>query len=199
MNKIEQLLHSGDMRTKGKAEEVVVPVLSRPRLFDNVISAILTDNPGIRMRASDAAEKISRIHPAWLRPYKRLSIETIAKINQQEVRWHTAQILPRLKLNKNERQRVIALLKMYLLDKSRIVKTFAMQALTEIAIQDNGYVEGVRNLLDKLTEEGSLAMKARGRKLLFLLKKTKPSVTLQSRQYPHGQLRGINPRATISH
>ncbi|MGB9440044.1 MAG: hypothetical protein WCB15_19005 [Desulfobacterales bacterium] len=173
MNKIQNLLKIGDLRTTGKSDEVVKLVLSKPPIFKEVVNAILTDDPGIRMRASDAAEKITRIHPEWLNPYKKLLLNEIAKIKQQEVRWHTAQMLPRLKLTKTERKRAFGLLLTYLEDKSRIVKTSTMQALADIAIQDNTYLNQVNRLLSSLIKEGSPAMKARGKKLLLTLKKIK--------------------------
>jgi len=71
VNKIQSLLKVGDLRTTGKSDEVVKLVLSRPPIFKDVVNAILSDDPGIRMRASDAVEKISQIHPEWLNPYSR--------------------------------------------------------------------------------------------------------------------------------
>jgi len=171
VNKIEKLLRIGDLRTTGKSEEVVSMVLANPQLFDDVVNAILTDDPGIRMRASDAAEKITLIHSEWLHPYKKLFLDKISKINQQEVRWHTAQMIPRLKLTKAERKRVFDLLLTYLEDKSRIVKTSTMQALADIAIQDNAYLNRVQRLLSGLIQKGSPAMKVRGKKLLLTLLK----------------------------
>jgi len=171
VNEIQSLLKVGDLRTTGKSDEVIKMVLSKPSMFKEVINAILTDDPGIRMRASDAAEKITKIHPEWLVPYKKLFLDKIVKIKQQEVRWHTAQILPRLKLTKTERKRVFGLLLIYLEDKSRIVKTSTMQALADIAIQDNTYLNQVRRLLSSLIKEGSPAMKTRGKKLLLALEK----------------------------
>ena len=171
MNDIEKLLSIGNLRTTGKSGEVVKLVLSNPKLFEDVVNAILTDNPGIRMRASDAAEKITQIHPEWLHPYKKLFLEKITKINQQEVRWHTAQMLPRFKLTKAERESVFDLLLTYLEDRSRIVKTSTMQALADIAMQDSAYLNKVQRLLSSLIQEGSPAMKARGKKLLLALEK----------------------------
>ena len=171
MNRIEKLLSIGDLRTTGKSEEVVKLVLANPQLFDDVVNAILTNDPGIRMRASDAAAKITQIHSEWLHPYKKLFLDKISKINQQEVRWHTAQMMPRLKLTKAERKRVFDLLLTYLEDKSRIVKTSTMQALADIAIQDNAYLNQVQRLLSGLIQEGSPAMKVRGKKLLLILEK----------------------------
>jgi hypothetical protein len=167
------MLRTGDLRTKGRSEDVVNLVLSKPGLFGEVIAAMLDDDSGIRMRASDAAEKISRVHPAWLKPHKKLIITTIADVGQQEVRWHAAQILPRLELSSDERRKVVALLKSYLSDDSRIVKTFAMQGLADIALQDGTYLKEVRALIETLTRSGSPAMKARGKKLLSKLKQGK--------------------------
>jgi len=170
-NKIQSLLKVGDLRTTGKSDEVVKLVLSRPPIFNEVVNAILANDPGIRMRASDAAEKITKIHPEWLNPYKKLLLDKITKIKQQEVRWHTAQMLPRLKLTKAERKKVFDILLTYLEDKSRIVKTSTMQALADIAIQDTTYLSQVHRLLSSLIKEGSPAMKARGKKLLLTLEK----------------------------
>jgi len=173
VNKIEKLLSGGNLRTVGKSEEVVKMVLSKPGLFRDVVSAILSDNAGIRMRASDAVEKITRLHPEWLEPHKKLFINRIAEIEQQEVRWHTSQILPRLNLTADERKKVFALLLSYLDDNSRIVNTCSMQALADIALQDNAYLDNVRDILSRLIEIGSPAMKARGKKLLLKLEKIK--------------------------
>jgi len=169
MNRIEKLLSVGDLRTAGKSEEVVILVSSNPKLFGDVINAILLENPGLRMRASDAVEKITRDHPEWLKPYKRMFLSKIASINQKEVRWHTAQILPRLNLTKKERELVYDLMQSYLKDESSIVKAFAMQALTDIAMQDSSYVDKVRKQLKRLMKEGTPAMKSRGKKLLVAL------------------------------
>jgi len=169
LNKIEKLLSIGDLRTAGKSEEVVKLVSSKPKLFDDVVNAILVDDPGTRMRASDAVEKITRVHPEWLKPYKRQFLSKIVNIEQKEVRWHTAQILPRFNLTKKERKKVFTLMLIFLEDESRIVKTFAMQTLTDIAVQDNSYVNNVRNIVKKLMQNGAPAMKSRGKKLLVTL------------------------------
>lgn len=171
MTRIAKLLSVGDLRTTGKSDEVVSQVFANPRLFNDVINAILVDSPGIRMRASDVAEKITRIHPEWLQSYKRLFLNEISKINQKEVKWHTAQMLPRFNLTKRERARVFSILLTYLEDESRIVKTFTMQALADLAMQDSSYATRVRDLLNRLIRQGSPAMRSRGKKLLLRMSK----------------------------
>jgi hypothetical protein len=80
-----------------------------------------------------------------------------------------AQMLPRLRLTARERDDATAILFDYLEDKSSIVRTFAMQALGELAMQDRRLRSGVIPLLERLTEGGTPAMRSRGRELLKLL------------------------------
>lgn len=169
---IIEKLKKGDMRQKGRSEEVATDVLRRPELFNQVIRGMIHQDAGVRMRAADAAEKITRVIPNILYPYKKLLISKIADSDQQEVRWHVAQLVSRLKLTSAERKQVVAVLVSYLQDKSSIVRTFAMQALTDIAISDSSYRSRITNLIKSLTETGTPAMKSRGKKLLALLEKT---------------------------
>jgi len=169
MNDIEKLLSTGDLRTTGKSEKVVKLVISNPDLLTDVVNVIPGGNPGASMRACDALEKISRDNPDWLKPFKRQLLTEIAAIDQKEVRWHLAQILPRLDLSSKERARVYELMQAYLEDHSSIVKTFAMQTLTDIAMQDHSYIDKVRSQVKRLMNEGSPAMKSRGKKLLATL------------------------------
>lgn len=52
---------------------------------------------------------------------------------QKEVRWHSAQMLPRLRLKSNQVERAVALLLRCLDDDSRIVRLCALQAFTDVA------------------------------------------------------------------
>jgi hypothetical protein len=76
----------------------------------------------------------------------------------------------RLKLSKEEQAVVVEVLLDYLNDKSKIVKTFSMQALADFAERDAGLRTRVIKLLEELTTTGSPAMRSRGRILLEKLK-----------------------------
>lgn len=169
MDKIEKLLSYGDLRTAGNSEKVLELVFNDPELFDSVVNSIFSDNPATRMRASDAVEKISIDHPEWLKPYKKLFLTKIAEIKQKEVKWHVAQILPRFTLTPKEREKVYNIMLVYLDDSSQIVKTFAMQALTDIALQDTNYIDRVRSIVLNLMKNGAPSQQSRGRKLLKVL------------------------------
>ena len=154
------------MRSTGRSDEVVADVLADPDLFDTLFRGILAPEPIVRMRAADAVEKISTVRPEYLRPYKRILVEQIAGIEQQEVRWHVAQMLPRLDWSQDERATIIEILMGYLDDESKIVKTFTMQALADFAARDANLRPQIVELVKELTETGSPAMKSRWRKLV---------------------------------
>ena len=165
-------LVGGDRRSIGRVDEVVADVLTDPDLFDSLFYGMLADDPIIRMRAADAIEKITARQPEYLQPYKTRLIEQVATIDQQEVRWHVAQMLPRLDVTPAEQAVIVEILRSYLGDRSKIVKTFAMQALADLAERDAGLRPEITALLKELTATGSPAMQSRGRKLLARLKKS---------------------------
>lgn len=162
-------LAGGDRRSIGRSADVVRHVLGDASRFSILIDGLSHDDPLIRMRCADTAEKVSSEHPEWLQPFKGELIEIAASSTQQEVRWHLAQMLPRLKLSDRERHAVIALLYDYLDDKSRIVKAFGMTALAELASHDTQLRAKLIPTLKRLVRIGSPAMRSRGKKLLTRL------------------------------
>ena len=159
-----------DRRSIGNSNEVVAAVLADPSLFEIVFKGMSSKDPVLRMRCADVVEKVTVQHPEYLVPYKRKLIVEVSKINQQEVRWHVAQLFSRLELTNNERKEVLDIISEYLKDKSKIVKTFSMQALADIVEQNVDLKPEIIEKLGILTQEGSPAMKSRGRKLLSKLK-----------------------------
>src|SRR5271154_3412153 len=123
------LLEGGTRRTIGRSDEVAALVSAEPVLFPELIDGLWSDNPLVRMRASDAAEKITRKQPELLQPYKKELLSLMAEAHEQELRWHLAAMIPRLKLSPKQRYTAINALVYYLEDRSSIVKTFALQGL----------------------------------------------------------------------
>lgn len=171
MADILDMLAGGDRRSVGRVDEVVQMVLNEPGLFDPLFAGLRHDNPVIRMRAADAVEKITARHFEYLQPYKEQLLGSIASIDQQEVRWHVAQLLSRLAFNPGERQTAVRILRGYLDDRSQIVKTSAIQALADLAETDAGLRQELIPLLEQLVQTGSPAVKSRGRRLLAKLKR----------------------------
>ena len=166
------LLEGGDRRTTGRSDQVADIVAKDPKLFPKLIAGLWSADPLVRMRAADAAEKVTRGDPQLLRPYKKELLGLMTEATEQELRWHLAAMVPRLLLNAAERHLAISSLIDYLEDRSSIVKTFALQGLADLA-QDDPRIRGrVVEILREATRNGTPAMKARSRKLLLHLERT---------------------------
>jgi len=163
---IAALLEGSDRRSIGRSNEMARLVLRRPRHFRELIACLWDENPMVRMRAADAAEKVSAKKPRLLDRYKAELLGLLAEAEQIELRWHLAAMVPRLPLTLRERHRAAAALHRYLNDRSSIVKTFALQGLADLARSEAGLRPRVKQLLEDAVQSGTPAMRARARKLL---------------------------------
>lgn len=172
LNPFLSVLEKGDLRTTGEVDTVVKRVLRKSKEFDVLFPLLTHQNPAVRMRAADAVEKISIVRPDLLTKYKK-TIFRIAEHPQQEVRWHIAQLFPRLKLSQKEMVYVEFILNKYLVNtKSNIVRVNCLQALTDLALQrklDRAKIK--RTIRFFMDEVGTPSIRTRGKKLLKDLEK----------------------------
>lgn len=166
MHPLLKKLEGNDRRKIGRSEEVASDVLKEPDLIRVLIDGLYIENPIVRMRAADAMEKASLEHPGYLIPYKQQLFKLAATSKQKEVRWHMAQILPRLNLSHDENIRAVNMFLVYLTDNSSVVNTFVMQAFADIAKTDEELRPALLIHITELTAIGTPAMKARGKILL---------------------------------
>ncbi len=160
------MLAGGDRRSIGEANRVAALVLRQPKRMAELIQCLWNEDPIVRMRAADAAEKVSAKKPALLGAFKAELFTLIDESTQAEVRWHLAVMIPRLLLDPQERERAIAALSLFFDDRSSLVKTAAIQGLAELS-RGNPELEGdMVDLLERTCRTGTPAMKARSRILL---------------------------------
>ena len=162
---IVSMLKGGDRRSIGKANQIANLILSEPKRFAELIQCLWDDDPIVRMRAADAAEKVTLTRPELLNPHKQELLGLLAETEQIELRWHLALMVPRLALTASERRRAAENLRRYLEDRSSIVKTFTLQGLADLARQDASLRELAKQAIEESLRKGTAAMKARARKL----------------------------------
>ena len=180
MSNILDKLQGGDLRSIGKANEVVQEIKKNPALFNEVFCGLSDNDPVIRMRSADVVEKVTKDRPELLLGYSSKVISILASVDQQEVCWHLAQISPRLEYTKQEKRRVTESLKKLLSHKSKIVRVSAMEALTSFAERDESILKEVTELIMAQMKNGSPAVLARGRNLLRRLEGKKVNETLKN-------------------
>jgi len=163
---LTRTLGGGDRRSIGASNQVARQILrSHPRLAE-LIACLWSGDPLVRMRAADAAEKVSARRPDLLERFKAELLGLSQEATQPELRWHLALMLPRLSLSPPEKELARTALRSYLDDRSSIVKTCALQGLTEISRGDASAQVEIVELLEMACRTGTPAMKARSRKLL---------------------------------
>ena len=148
---------------------MVEGVLQSRRRLPALIECLLDPDAAVRMRAADALEKVSLTRARDIDRYAPVLIDLLAQTEQQEMQWHLAALLPRLRLSHRERRRTAELLQNCLEARSSIVKTFALQGLFDLSLCETSLKPTVIGLLRAAEKSGTPAMKARSRKLLARL------------------------------
>jgi len=82
---ILELLEGGDRRSIGRADEVAAIVSRQLNLFRELMTGLRAEDPLVRMRAADAAEKVSRKNPELLKPYNAELLGLMSEADQQEL------------------------------------------------------------------------------------------------------------------
>lgn len=169
MHALLRSLSGGDRRSVGESNRAAALILEQPKLIAVLFQGLDSTDPVLRMRCSDAIEKATAKRPELLAPYKKALMQKYSKIEQQEVRWHVALLLSRLLLTTQEATAVVKLLLSFTNDRSSIVRTMTMQALTDVALRSRHLLPEVTEHIQELSVIGTPAMKARSKKLLRAL------------------------------
>jgi oligoendopeptidase F len=159
-------LRGGDLRSIGRANEVVGDIEKNVSLFETVSRGLYDSDPIVRMRSADVIEKVTQNKPELLSNHTSEVISILTTAKQQEVCWHMAQIAPRLPYSPNEENEIIKALKRYLTHKSKIVRVSAMESLANIAERNRSILNEVMEIIKMQEATGSPAIQVRGRKLL---------------------------------
>lgn len=164
--KVLKKLQGGDLRSIGRSNETAREVAESPARFAALFEAIFADDPVLRARAADACEKAAKKNPALLAPLKKRLLAALPKVQQQEVRWHVAQMLAYVKTSTAEKKRAAAILKKWFAtDDSRIVRVMSLQALADFAKAEPGMRDEVSALICTALDSGIPSLAARARKL----------------------------------
>ncbi|MBI5447680.1 MAG: hypothetical protein HY939_03000 [Gammaproteobacteria bacterium] len=166
MHPFRDLLKGGDLRSIGKANEVVEIVIHAPERIQELTLCLKSKDPIVRMRASDAIEKISHSHPKLIQIIKDALIRESTHTEQQEVKWHLAQVFERLELSTCDRKIIVPILFRWLeQDSSRIVQVSSLQCLVSFADRDRQLRRKVLQKIEAAASFGSPAIQVRCRKL----------------------------------
>ena len=102
---VEALLTGGDPRSLRNADIVVDAASRQPERLEELVQCVFSAGEIVRMRASDALEKVCRAHPRLLQRFVPRLLGEMSRIEQASVQWHLAQILAEVPLDEGNRPR----------------------------------------------------------------------------------------------
>ena len=160
-------LSGGDPRSLGRTEEVVKFVRSNPKHLRGLFDCLFNHDEIVRMRTSDALEKICREQPDLLKPFTKRLLNEVSEINQPSVQWHLAQILAEIQLNAADSKKAIDLLKRNLIQfDDWIVTNLTLESLAKFAREDDSLHDDFLVILAKYQNSCHKSVQSRVRKLL---------------------------------
>jgi hypothetical protein len=123
------------------------------------------------MRAADAVEKVTLRHKEFLVPHRTQLLNLLNSAINIELKWHIAQLVPRLPLEPHELNEVWAILSYWAQNpnESKIVRVHSLQGLFELSQQTPAFSNTFTKILDKVDHEPIPSLKARIKKLRKLL------------------------------
>jgi hypothetical protein len=167
MPQLANKLKGGDLRSIGNAN-AILPEITNQQKFDELFSGLFNADRLVVMRSADAIEKITISHPEYLKSHKKELLELLYTATHIELKWHLAQLMPRLmqqiNISEDKMGKVWDKLSQQALDKterSRIVRVLSLQALFDIQKQYPELKKDFIDTMEKMDRENIPSIKAR--------------------------------------
>ncbi len=166
MTKYQDILKGGDLRSIGKANEVVSSVNSQED-FDELFSGMTNPDRKVVMRTADAVEKITVHHSDYLQKHKKDVLAFCRTATDIELKWHLALIVSRVKLTETEFGKTWTTLTGWATDRkeSKIVRVNSIQGLYNLLQQRPELLQDFNLTLSAVEKENIASINARIRKI----------------------------------
>lgn len=148
-------------------EKLLEIAAADPLIMSEIMRGVLHEEPCIKMQAAAMVEKVTRVRPLFLTPYKRVLLNEISLIEQPEVRQQVAVLYGRVMWDEWELQQIVALLINWIdtqEDEDSIIN--AMQSLHRLAMQKEWIFPKYVECLTKALKHTNLSVKNLAKKLL---------------------------------
>ncbi|HXX79417.1 MAG TPA: hypothetical protein VEI53_13050, partial [Ktedonobacteraceae bacterium] len=148
-------------------------VLHDPAKVGELFECVIDEDDYVRMRASDALEKVCRSNPSIVQPLKTRVLHEMSVIDQPSVQWHYAQIVDQLQLNPQETAEVIRKLQSnFETYDDWITRSITMEVLGNFAVHDDALRAYLMPKLEELTKDRRVSISTRAQKVLKRLAKS---------------------------
>jgi hypothetical protein len=163
---LTHLLLGKDLRTI-RQNSMVVQSIHDQETFDELFGLVFHHERPLVLRAVDAVEKVTSKHPEFLRPHKVQLLSILKSADHKELKWHVAQLIPRVPLSGNETEKVWHTLSYWVLNRneSKIVRVNSLQGLFDLVKINSGLKPDLENIIAAIEHEMIPSLQARIKKI----------------------------------
>src|SRR5690348_4524821 len=160
------LLARRDRRSLPVVAVAVTAINREPARVAELVSALMSLDPVVSLRAADALEKLAHRRTELLTPYREQFLRVGISTADPAVRWNLIQILVRLVSGQRAALSLARRLRAwYLSDASAIVRTGCLGGIVTLAASEPRLTAMAHELLDDAKHAPSAAVRARARRL----------------------------------
>src|SRR5687767_12489657 len=165
-NDFTKLLLGKDLRTIGQ-NNIVIRAVKDQKSFDELFRLIFHHERPIVMRVADAVEKLTVKHPEYLKSHKSQLLRALKSADHKELKWHIAQLITRVDLNRKELEDVWHILTYWTQNKneSRIVRVNSLQGLFDLSRLHPEFRKDFDKTVATIEREGVPSIRARIRRI----------------------------------
>lgn len=157
----------GGNKRKINNQPVVEAVLHDSTRVGELFECVKDEDEYVRMRASDALEKVCRSDASIVQPLKTRILNEMSIIDQPSVQWHYAQIVDKLQLNTQETEKVISKLQSnFEKYDDWITRNITMEVLGNFALRDEALRAYLVPKLEELTKDRRVSISTRALKIM---------------------------------
>lgn len=161
------LLTGGDPRSLRNVGIVIEAASRQPGRLEELVQCVFSADEIVRMRASDALEKVCRAHPGLVQRFVPRLLAEMPLIEQASVQWHLAQILTEVQLDEEQQAQAVAVLEHNLgTSGDWIVTNLTLQALATFARTSPAVRTRLVERLHHFQDSPYKSVASRSRKLL---------------------------------
>lgn len=162
-----EILSEDSEEARNLLERLLEIAASDPLIFDEIMRGVLHDDLCIKMQAASMVEKVTRVRPLFLTPYKRVLLNEFSKIAHPGVRQQVAVLYGRVMWDEWEMKQVVVLLIKWIdTEENEDSIKNSMESLYKLAMQKKWILPACVESLKKAMEHSNSSVSSLANKIL---------------------------------
>lgn len=162
-----EILSEDSEDSRNLLEKLLEIAASDPLILDEIMRGVLHEDLSIKMQAASMVERVTRVRPLFLTPYKRVLLNEFSKIDQPGVRQQVAVLYGRVWWDEWEMKQAVALLSQWIdMEEDEYSIKNSIESLHRLAMQKEWIFPKYVECLSKAAEHSNPSVSSLANKLL---------------------------------